>query len=104
VLPPSTSKYRSSDGIIDAATCVLPDQTWFVKYNWHNPDCLEDLRQWVIHSKAYPRVGANPDFPQYLMRTEDGKAVPLTDGESVQVSPKFPQAVWGFGKALFKIK
>jgi len=77
VLPPGNSKYRSPDSIIDASTCALPDQTWFVKYNWHNPGCLEDLRQWIIHSKRYPSVFSNPDFPQFLQRTEDGKAVPL---------------------------
>jgi len=101
VLPPSDSKYRSPDGVFDAATCVLPDQTWFVKYNWHNPDCMEDLRQWVIHSRSYPSVTANPDFPQYLMRTEDGRAVPLTEGERVQASLNFAQAAWGVAKALF---
>jgi len=103
VLPPGgSSKYRSSDGIIDASTCVLPDQTWFIKYNWHNPDCMEDLRQWIIHSKAYPSVFGNADFPQYLMRAEDGRAVPLTEGESVQASLSFPQAAWAFGKAILK--
>jgi len=78
-LPPSDAgvKYRSPDGIIDASTCALPDQTWFVKYNWHNPDCMEDLRQWIIHSKQYPTVFANPEFPQYLMRTGDGGAVAM---------------------------
>jgi len=100
VLPPSDSKYRSSDGIIDAATCVLPDQTWFVKYNWHNPDCMEELRQWIIHSKGYPSIGANPDFPQYLMRTQDARAVPLTEGERVQEPMSFARAAWEFGKAI----
>ena len=76
-LPPGASKYRSPDGIIDAATCALPDRTWFVKYNWHNPDCMEGLRQWIIHSEGVPSVFASPEFPQYLMRTEGGKAVPL---------------------------
>ena len=101
VLPPSSSKYRSSDGIIDASTCVLPDQTWFVKYNWHNPDCLEELRQWIIHSKKYPTVFANPDFPQFLMRTEDARAVPLTEGEKVQEEMGFAKAAWELGKAIF---
>jgi len=73
----SGSKYRSPDNIIDASACALPDQTWFVKYNWHNPDCMEDLRQWIIHSKTTPSVFSNPDFPQFLQRTEDGRAVPL---------------------------
>lgn len=75
-LPPGNSKYRSPDGILDAATCMLPDNTWFIKYNVHDAGPARELRQWIIHAKD-PDVWSNPDFPQYLQRTEDGKAVPL---------------------------
>jgi len=99
-LPPGNSKYLSPDGVIDAATCAMPDQTWFVKYNWHNPDCLEDLRQWIIHSRSYPSIDSNPDFPQYLLRTEDGRAVPL-EGPDDPPPENFAQAMLGFGKAVW---
>ena len=99
-LPPGSSKYRSPDGVIDAATCAMPDQTWFVKYNWHNPDCLEELRQWIIHSKSYPSIHSNPDFPQYLRRAEDGRAIPL-EGPDDPPPETFGQAVLGLGKAVW---
>ena len=70
------SKYRSPDGIFDASTCILPDQTWFVKDCKHSSGPMHELRQWIIHSKKQPTVWSNPDFPQYLVNVE-GKAVAL---------------------------
>jgi len=101
-LPPSDSKYRSPDGVFDAATCLLPDQTWFIKYNDHSAGAAEDLIQWIIHSKKQPTVWQNPAFPQYLQRTPENKAIPL--GEQPPPSPPktffeasraFAQALWG---------
>lgn len=76
-LPASNSKYRSPDGIFDAATCILPDNTWFVKNNGHSPTASYDLRQWIISAKKQPTVWQNADFPQYLLRVEGGPTVPL---------------------------
>jgi len=76
-LPPGNSKYRSPDGIFDAATCVLPDQTWFVKDSMHSSGPSRELRQWIIHSKRQPTVWDNPQWPQYLVKNNEGKAVPL---------------------------
>jgi len=74
-LPPNDSKYRSPDGIFDAATCVLPDQTWFIKNSMHESRPSHELRQWIIHSKRQPTIWDNAAFPQYLVKGEDGKAV-----------------------------
>ena len=73
---PGKSKYRSPDGIIDAATCILPDQTWFIKYNDHFT-LPYALQQWIIRSKTQPSITANPDFPQYLRIFSDGTTAPL---------------------------
>jgi len=75
-LPPSDSRYRSPDGILDAATCFLPGQTWFIKNCGHEMAPSRQLRQWIIHSKAPPSVTANPDFPQFLVTDRAGNAVP----------------------------
>ena len=75
-LPPSDSKYRSPDGIVDAATCVLPDQTWFIKGAVHESGPSRELRDWIIHSKKQPTVWDSPEWPQWLVKVE-GKAVPL---------------------------
>jgi len=74
-LPPSDSRYRSPDGIIDASTCILPDQTWFMADNWHNVSPAEALRQWIIRSEN-PSITANPDFPQYMRRVDEFTAEP----------------------------
>jgi len=95
VLPPSDSPYRSPDGIIDAATCNLPDQTWFIKYNGHDFLPSEELRQWLIHydvGLGYPGIGTNPLFPQYLRLTEDGKAAPLEEGPAPAAPESFGDA------------
>ena len=84
-LPPGESKYRSPDGIIDASTCLLPDNTWFVKYNSHF-DCPRDLQQWIIHSKKQPTIYDNAKFPQYLAVTDEEDTTWL-DGESVYTTP-----------------
>ena len=75
-LPPSDSKYRSPDGIVDAATCVLPDQTWFIKGAAHEAGPSRELRDWIIHSRKQPTVWENPEWPQWLVKV-DGKAVAL---------------------------
>ena len=72
-LPPSDSKYRSPDGIFDAATCIFPDQTWFVKNSGHDSGPSKELRQWIIHHKGQPTVWSSGEWPQYLVNVE-GKA------------------------------
>ncbi|MCL1952048.1 MAG: hypothetical protein FWF60_04390 [Oscillospiraceae bacterium] len=74
-LPPSSSKYRSPDGIFDASTCIFPDQTWFVKNSGHDSGPSRALRQWIVHCKGQPTVWSSKEWPQWLINVE-GKAVP----------------------------
>jgi len=75
-LPPtSAAKYRSPDGILDASTCILPDQTWLIKGCGHEMGPSRELRQWIIHSETDISVTANPAFPQYLVKDSEGKGV-----------------------------
>jgi len=67
-LPPSNSKYRSPDGVIDASTCMFPDYTWFVHGLDHKGGPTKELRMWLIHSAKQPTVWSNPDFPQFMER------------------------------------
>ncbi|MCL2106669.1 MAG: hypothetical protein FWH26_06405 [Oscillospiraceae bacterium] len=103
-LPESDSKYRSPDGVFDAASCLLPDNTWFVKYNNHSPHASEELRMWIIHSKN-PDVWKNPAFPQYLKRVEENgrlRSVPLTAADIDPASPDtVPEAAKNLAKALW---
>ena len=100
-LPPSDSKYRGPDGVFDATTCILPDQTWFIKYNGHKAGCMQELIDWILHSQRQPTVWDNPDFPQYLRRTEDGRAVPLGPEDPPGPPQNFLQAARTFAKAVY---
>ena len=96
-LPPGDSEYRSPDGVWDAATCILPDQTWFIKGNHHSAGCMQELIDWIIRSEAQPTVWQNDDFPQYLRRTEDGRrAVPLGTEGPPAVTESFLRAMLEF--------
>jgi len=103
-LPPGNPTYRSPDNLIDAATCALPDQTWFIKYNGHDAHPGAALRRWITYNDAaHPTVFDDADFPQYLKRTEDGGTAPLLGTEpEFRPAKNFPQALWNFMKALLK--
>ncbi|MCL2446094.1 MAG: hypothetical protein FWD06_04955 [Oscillospiraceae bacterium] len=76
-LRPGTGRHRSPDDIIDASTAMFPNQTWFVRDNWHAAEVMYDLRMWIIHSRTQPTVWQNPDFPQFLRHPGNGgQAVP----------------------------
>ena len=60
------SIYRSPDGVIDAATCMYPGYTWFIKGCRHEAGPSKALRQWLIHSEKQPTVQDDPAFPQYM--------------------------------------
>jgi len=94
------AKYRGPDGVFDAATCILPDHTWFIKYNSHSVGCMQELIDWIIHSQRQPTVWDNPDFPQYLRRTEDSRAVPLGPEDPPSPPQNFLQAARAFAKAV----
>ena len=67
-LCPSDSPYRSPDGIIDAATCMFPDQTWFIKNLRHEDAPSKALRMWIIYSGEVPTIYGDEAFPQYLQK------------------------------------
>ena len=94
-------KYFSPDHIIDAGTCNLPDQTWFIKYVGHDFVPSHDLRMWFIHhdveKDGYPTVFSNAEYPQYLRLTEDKEhTVPL-----VEEPAPAPTSIIDAFKALF---
>jgi len=101
-LPPGSLTYRSPDNLIDAATCVLPDQTWFIKYNGHDAGPGAALRRWITYNDAaHPTVFDDADFPQYLKRTPDGGTAPLLGTEpEFWPAKNFTQALWVFMKLL----
>jgi len=72
-LPPRDSRYRSPCGIVDAATAMFPDYTWFVKNNTHSWHAMQDLTRWLIDSPEQPTVWQNPAFPQFMVHPQRGR-------------------------------
>jgi len=78
ILPPSDPRYRSPDDIFDASTCLFPDLTWFVKGSVHESSPTREMRQWIIYSAQQPTIWTSGDWPQYMIKNSEGKAVPYT--------------------------
>jgi pimeloyl-ACP methyl ester carboxylesterase len=97
---PADTTYFSSDAVIDASTCNLPDKTWFIKGNGHDFMPSEALRQWIIHYSGTPDIWANAEFPQFLRLTEDGGTQPLTEGPAPAAPQTLADAFAGLLKAF----
>ena len=63
-----TFKYISPDYIIDASTCLFPDNTWFVKDAGHEnwPASVYDFILKILRTKEQYTINTNPNYPQFL--------------------------------------
>lgn len=78
--------HLSSDGIIDASTCMYPEKTWFVKYNRHVGHKFgteaNDLIVWLAGQDGDVTVYTNEKYPQFTaLELFTGKLVSLTGEE-----------------------
>lgn len=67
-------KFVSPDKMVDASTCLLPEQTWFFKYQEHNSwseDYMKFLN-WAIAFDGQPTINDNPEYPQFMELTGSG--------------------------------
>lgn len=64
-LPQGDSSYRSLDGVIDAASCMFPEQTWFIKGLRHEYGPSGSFRDWFVAQPEQPTIHDSTDFPQY---------------------------------------
>lgn len=81
----SSHKHLSTDGVVDASTAILPEQTWIIKnmkhveYNVSHQ--TSDLALWLITSQTRQNVSSNEKYPQFTqLDRESGKLISLTDG------------------------
>lgn len=78
--------HLSVDGIIDASSCLFPEQTWFIKYMKHvgfrfNTEASE-LLLWLVGSENEVSVDSKDGFPQFSeFNTNTGKLSSLTGKE-----------------------
>ncbi len=74
---PSSKNYLSSDGVIDASTCYLPDNTWFIKDMYHVGFDIEsnnnDIYTWLMTADKQMDINSNPVYPQFNIYEEDIK-------------------------------
>ena len=74
----------SPDGQIDASTCILPMNTWFVKgmiHTWYNDDYYR-LIDWIIYESENARIDENPEFPQFLYDNTDDETLEILTEQS----------------------
>ena len=92
----------SPDGKIDASTCLLPEQTWFIRGQLHFTGNTGRLREAILSSKQPPTVHNLKDYPQFLTAVADGVFVP---NEPVPDPPRstLVGSVWLFNEALGKV-
>ncbi len=60
--------HLSPDNRIDASTCVLPENTWFIKGMLHSNchDGISEMYKWFLYSEEPVNVWSNPAYPQFL--------------------------------------
>ena len=63
-------KHVSPDGLLDANTCFLPEQTWFIKNHRHmeyGTKTVAAFVAWLFRGENAPTVHDSSIFPQYLL-------------------------------------
>jgi len=84
--------HLSPDLRIDASTCLLPDQTWFLKNKLHFAGGSGGLVDFLACSKEQPTVFDAPEFPQFMTRLPDDTFIPTL--------PEDPTEPAVFGSAM----
>lgn len=90
-----THNHVSTDDVIDASVCILPEKTWFVKNMSHVEYGREHdsgkLLVWIATSEKAIDVRTDPRFPQFLsLDRNSGKCTSLT--ENVEIPSDSSQA------------
>ncbi|MBQ3137306.1 MAG: hypothetical protein IJB74_07495 [Clostridia bacterium] len=69
----------SPDRTLDASTCLLPDNTWFIKGLWHGEktDSYYDLINTVLYDDI--NVLEDTKYPQFLENDGNGNLVPMKE-------------------------
>ena len=64
----------SPDKVIDASTCLLPENTWFIKDAPHVPCTygseLAEMLFWLLSYEGQPTVSTNELYPQFQYADE----------------------------------
>lgn len=82
------SKYVSPDGTVDASTCLLPEQTWFVKNLKHAelPGNMDDFIDKLLYHDGQATVDTFEEYPRYLVFDSVNGVLKIDNGEVEQPS------------------
>jgi len=94
--------HLSPDGKVDASTCLLPEQTWFIRGQLHFSGNVGALSDAILSTTGNPTIHNVKGYPQFLTAVSDGVFVP---NEPVPAAsrPRFLGSVWNFNKSLGKV-
>lgn len=74
-----TGGYVSPDRMIDASTCLLPDETWFIKNMKHVDFSIAqnqcDFYIWLMTTETPVNIHSNAAYPQFLLYNPETKVL-----------------------------
>ncbi len=70
------AEYISPDKIINASTCMFPEQTWFIYDYMHMRSKPEDMFEKLLCYDGQATVDTFPEYPRFLKHIGDGIIVP----------------------------
>lgn len=72
-------KYVSADRVIDASTCMFPNETWFIKNMQHvgfsNAQNQCKFYAWLMTADKPVTVNSNADYPQFMLYNDQTKVL-----------------------------
>ncbi len=92
------SAFVSGDHTVNAATCLYPDTTWFIRDIVHTtyPPSIDELIYRIFESNGAMTVFSNEKFPQFMQYNEEGCAKgkgviePLTEQGTAKTIHQYP--------------
>ncbi len=114
-MPEENLKYLSADKIIDASSCMLPENTWFIKNIIHDnfPASIDKLIDAFILNDNM-NVFTNESYPQYMNYDKETGSISAVTGideddiikndkqEKASIFIRFFTLVMNFFRKLFK--
>lgn len=82
--------HLSPDNRIDASTCILPENTWFLKDMLHSTvhDGIKEFYNWFFYSEGPADVFSNERYPQFLQDDKENLSLfPLKRTEPPAAQP-----------------
>ncbi len=78
--------HLSADCVIDASTCMFPEQTWLIRdlghteFNDNAPETLEMI-MWLITADSQCCVDSNAKYPQFMLFDRESRELSAIDGK-----------------------